>query len=190
MNRRAVSLLEVLIAAALILTVLAVAVKVFVPAVETWNTGQQRSTAQQQVFVAARWLRTDIEKALPGSFRWQDERLSMLGPGDPLEYDDFGRPRWREVISYYLDDQDRLRRQTEALPDDADPRDAVPGPIDPEARVISREMETFEVEVQASWRLLYRLSSTSGESSCALETETATRLAPIDLKDDELQAGG
>lgn len=171
----------------LALLVLAVTVAVFRPAVATWTRTQKQSRAQQLVLVAARHLRTDVEKAAPGSFVVEGGRLFMAGPGHPVTFDTAGQTVWTEVVSYYLDEEGQLRRQVDPLTAGTEP-DSIPRPpIQPDARIVARDMTVFEITVERTWLVKYRLVAEREGEASSLESAASSRLAPVDLRAEELQ---
>ncbi len=172
MSQRAWSLLELVVAAALLSLVLLVATMVFRPALRSWTEGQQRSEAQQVVAVTSRWLESDVVAARPDSLGWQQDQLLLARADEPPRYDSFGWPLYDRVVSYWLDEEGALHRQLASLPADTEP---APLARDPSSRVVARHLVTFDCEVRGSL-LLLKLESDQLGNRCRLETSFSSRL--------------
>lgn len=162
---RGVTLLEVLVAAALLLLVLSLAVTVFKPALLTWIRGQQRSEAQRSVLVAGRWLRHDVEVCSADAIVIDSGAVMMVLCSPQGECDPTGETRWTEAVLYWVDSRGGLRRQAWTLAPETDPEAVTVPARDPEARVVARDIQLFDVRPEASG-VAYRIEAVSGEDAC------------------------
>lgn len=159
------TLLEVLVTAALLSLVLALSVNVFTPALTTWTRGQQRSQAQRATLVATRWLRHDVELCASEAVTTGagSVMLILCSPGG--ECDATGQTRWTRGVLYWLDGDKALRRQEWALPPDTEPAEVSAPAPDPDARVIARDLVLFDVREEPSG-ISYRVEAVAGRDAC------------------------
>lgn len=168
MRPRGLTLAEVLVAGALLTVTAALVALVLRPGLQAWTRGQARAEVQQSVLVASRWLEADVQRAAPRSFHLDQGRLSMATPGPEPAYDASGSLLWSQRVMYWLDQQGRLRRQTEdlpATPEEPEPRGLLPSP---QARVVARDLEVFTCTLEEGL-VRYHLEAARGVHRSALE---------------------
>lgn len=165
--RRGFTLIEVMISGALLFTLIALSVKVFIPALGIWRRNQAKAQVQQAALATAYRIRRDVFHSAPHLVLAQPRLLVVLSAGEPPAFDDQGQPLWSEWVGYWLDDNQQLWRFTRDLPPTPEPPDTVPAGLPADAdlargRIVAREVESFLPEVGPTGGARYKIALKSG----------------------------
>ncbi len=172
--KRGFTLVEVLISGALLFTLIALSVRVFVPALTIWRRNQAKATVQQAALQTAYRIRHDVFHSAPGVMQVKPRLLVVLSAGEPPAFDQDGQPLWSEWVGYWLDDDGRLWRFTRPIPPTPDAPTTVPTGLPSDAdltdhgRIVARDVLSFIPTAGPTGGARYRLKLEFGGFSYEL----------------------
>ncbi|MFA5507241.1 MAG: hypothetical protein WC314_00360 [Vulcanimicrobiota bacterium] len=180
MNRRAVTLVEVIVAFFLTSVLFTVVITVLVPALRAWTDGQKRSELGQSLVVALNWLGDDIGRAAKDSIVLTEQGVLLMKctPARPQTHE----VEFNEVVVYWLDGSDLLRAQKISPDEDPGPPPLAVGEhlsLDTRRRVASG-VEVFEVQVPNPWRVEVRMVVKNDDRSAEARSGFSSIYAPLD----------
>lgn len=188
MNRRGITLVEIVVATFVMSLLLVVSVKVFIPAMRAWTDGQKRSEVSQSLLVTTAWLGDDVSRSSPESLELTDE--GILGMRCALGQQESFENEFKELVAYWLVDKTLYRADKTV--------DGGSGPpaltlIDLETfestRKVGSGVEVFEVTVVNPWRLEAHLVVEKDGRSAEIRTGYSSMYAPFDPNTKEKEMG-
>ncbi|MCE7871227.1 type II secretion system protein [bacterium CPR1] len=168
MSRRAFTLVEVMISGGLLLTLIALSVQVFLPALGIWRRNQAKASVQQAALSAVYRIRHDLGQSAPQLVHAREGILILLSAGEPPSFDEHGQPLWSEWVGFWLDDRERLWRFTRSLaaPSAEQPTVVASNPPTPaelaRGRILARGVKSFLPSPGPTGGVRYRLELQEG----------------------------
>lgn len=163
--KKGFTLIEVLIAGALLFTLIALSVRVFIPALSIWRRNQAKASVQQAALAAAYRIRHDVMHSAPGLIQVRPSFMLIL---KAQSFDPEGAPLWSEWVGYWLDDRQQLWRFSHPIPPVTEPPSALPAglptveDLSQRGHVVARDVQEFVTEVGPTRGVRYGLTLKSG----------------------------
>lgn len=169
------TLIEVVVAAALLVLLLALAYGLFAPALRAWAKGQQAAEGQQQLLMVARKFGEDIGQSVPRSMTLtQDRRLSFHALHTFRDSVEEGT----DMKIVYACPEGELWRQVEPSS-----TEEVLIPLSVLPRVqrqnLACDVALFELRLESPWSCSVRLHYRRAERQYSLITSYSSRYAPL-----------
>lgn len=181
---RGITLVEITVASFVMSILLAVAVKVLVPAMRAWGDGQKRSEASQSALVTANWIGDDMLRSSPGSVEVTPEGILVMKctPGQTHDH----TTAFSNAVAYWLEGTELFRgsQDLSALPDDEPGKppsitiaDAVK--LDSKRKIASH-VRAFQPAVVQPWRITLNIEIDRGGRTVVINTSFSSIYAPFD----------
>jgi prepilin-type N-terminal cleavage/methylation domain-containing protein len=189
MNKRGLSLVEIIVAMFVMSMLLVVSVNVFIPAMRAWSDGQKRSELGQSLLVTTSWLGDDVVRSAPDSMRLSDE--GIFGMRCALGQQESFENEFKEMVGYWVSEKSLYRADKTV-----DATGSGPPLLTLEdvaafesSRKVGSGLEVFEVKVVQPWRMEVRLVVEKEGRSAEIRAGFSSIYAPFDpnVKEKDLE---
>ena len=180
MRTRGTTLVEVMVASALLSLLLLVSAKLFIPAVRAWERQQKETERTQGLLVAINWLEKDLGLAQLGSVSFQDNTVLTLVKSK-AQVEGQQNP-FRVRVIYTLSEGSLFRFQQEF-----EPKDKLESLVVPTEKglPIARNIVRFVIQTPQDWLTEVTIASRVGGRESEIVTAVTSAYAPLDAAIEE-----
>lgn len=180
--KRGLTLVEIVVASFLLSLLLAVAVKVMIPALRAWTEGQKRSEVSQGLLVTANWVGDDVQRSAPDSIKMNDEGVLVMRCALGQQADHTNE--FDQMVAYWAEDGELYRASETLAPGGSGPPEITLTDLAAlkSRRRVASDLEEFEVTVVQPWRIDLYMKLKRDERVGEIRTSFSSMYAPFDPK--------